>query len=319
MTTPSNPAAAVPAAPRGAARSASPAPDAVLARRRAIVAVMGAALFYSVAAIGVKALGGALPVAEIVLFRNLFALPVLIPLVLLRGGWGAFRMRHPWGHAQRIFWGLFGMWGVFAAYGMLPIATVTALGFTMPLFLTALSVPMLGERVGPRRWAAVLVGLAGVALILQPWGGEPPDPWAVGLVLLSSLGWALAMISIRRMGERGEPGDTIVLWFALGAALVGAVASVPVWETPSAAQWGVLAMIGLVSALAQLMMTAAYRTGETTLIAPFEYSAILWSVSWGALFWGEWPDRWDLAGVAVLVASGLYIWRREAVRSGRAG
>jgi drug/metabolite transporter (DMT)-like permease len=208
-----------------------------------------------------------------------------------------------------------GMAGAFYGYAMLPIATVTALGFTMPLFLTALSVVLLGERVGPRRWTAVLVGFCGVLLMLSPGAGGAKglgdDLGAILMVLLGALGWALAMISIRRMGDQGEQGVTIVLWFAIGAAAVAALASIPVWISPTPAQWALLAATGLVSALAQLLMTEAYRRGETTLIAPFEYSGILWTTLLGVLVWGEVPDGWDLAGFAVLVGAGLYIWHRE--------
>ena len=190
-------------------------------------------------------------------------------------------------------------------------ATVTALGFTMPLFLTLLSMPLLGERVGPRRGAAVLAGFGGVLLMANPAGMPEGQAFAVALVLLGALGWALAMIAIRRMGEAGERGVTIVFWFAAGAAVVSGIACVPVWVAPSAAQWLLLAGIGLVSAGAQVMMTEGYRRGEATLLAPFEYSAIIWTTATGALLWAELPDGWDLAGIAVLVASGLYIWRRE--------
>jgi drug/metabolite transporter (DMT)-like permease len=119
------------------------------------------------------------------------------------------------------------------------------------------------------------------------------------------------MITIRRMGDEGEAGVTIVLWFAIGAAGVAGLASLPVWVWPTPAQWALLVGTGLVSALAQVLMTEAYRAGETTLIAPFEYSGILWTTLIGALLWSELPDGWDFAGIAVLVGAGLFIWHRE--------
>lgn len=284
-------------------------------RRRAILFVLGAAGTFAVAAGFVKALGGAIPVAQVILCRNLFAIPALLPLLLgTGGGLGALRTRNPLGHLARTLFGLLGMLGAFYGYAHLPLATVTALGFTMPLFLTLLSVPLLGERVGPRRGAAVAVGFLGVLLMVRPSAGAAAlDPVATGLALLGALGWALAMITIRRMGAQGEPGVTIVLWFAIGAALLSGFAAVPVWVWPTPAQWALLAGTGLVSALAQVMMTEAYRSGETTLIAPFEYSGILWTTGLGVLLWAELPDAWDFAGIAVLVGAGLYIWRREVV------
>jgi drug/metabolite transporter (DMT)-like permease len=118
-------------------------------------------------------------------------------------------------------------------------------------------------------------------------------------------------MTIRRMGQAGENGVTIVLWFAIGSSLISGVAAIPTWVEPDARQWALLLAIGLVSAVAQLMMTAAYRRGETTLLAPFEYVALVWTMLLGLLIWGEWPGVLDLLGFAVLVGAGLFIWWRE--------
>jgi len=281
------------------------------ARRRAVLFVLGAAAVFSVAGAFVKALDGAIPLAQVVFCRNLFCLPVLLPLLRRNGGLRALRTSHPWMHAWRTAAGLMGMCGAFYGYAALPLATVTALGFTMPLFLTLLSIPLLGERVGPRRGAAVLVGFGGVLLMANPAGMPEGQAVAVGVVLMGALGWALAMISIRRLGGVGESGVSIVLWFAAAASVVSGIAAAPGWVAPTAAQWLLLAGTGLVSAAAQVMMTEGYRRGEATLLAPFEYSAIVWTTLTGALIWTELPDGWDLAGIVVLVGSGLYIWRRE--------
>jgi drug/metabolite transporter (DMT)-like permease len=281
------------------------------ARRRAVLMILGAAGIFSVAGACVKALGGGIPLAQVVLCRNLFAIPVLLPLLWQAGGLAALRTRNPGLHAVRLAGGLMGMIGAFYGYAVLPLATVTALGFTMPLFLTLLSIPLLGERVGPRRGGAVLVGFGGVLLMTLPGGAAGGHPLGLAAVLLGALGWAVAMITIRRMGDAGESNTTIVLWFAIGATLVSAAASLPVWVWPTPGQWVLLAGIGMVSAIAQVMMTEGYRRGEATLLAPFEYSAILWTTLMGALLWAELPDGWDVAGMAVLVVSGLYIWRRE--------
>jgi drug/metabolite transporter (DMT)-like permease len=280
-------------------------------RRRAILAILGAAILFAAAAACVKALDGAVPLAQLVLFRSLFALPVLLPLLRRAGGWRELRTTNPAGHVWRTVFGLIGMAGAFYGYATMPLAAVTALGFTMPLFLTVLAVPLLGETVGWRRGLAVLVGFGGVLLMVRPWGlGEMPLMPSL-IVLAASLSWALAMITIRRMGEAGESGVAIVLWFALGSAAVAAIASLPGWVWPTATQWLLLLGIGMVSALAQLLMTEAYRSGEPTLVAPFEYSGIVWTTLLGAFIWAEAPDAWDGAGILILVASGLYIWHRE--------
>jgi len=288
-------------------------PSSPATRARAILMLLGAAGTFTLAAAAVKALAGAIPIAQVILFRNLFALPLLFLLLTQVGGLRSLKPRVPWRfHAERVFWGMGGMVGAFYGYTHLPLATATALGFAMPLFLTALSVVVLKERVGWRRWSAVAVGFGGVLIIVRPFGGESLDPLAVGLVLYGALAWALAMMAIRRMGEAGENGVSIVIWFAIGSATASAFVALPLWVWPDPRQWLLLIAIGAVSALAQLLMTEAYRRAETTLLAPFEYSGLLWTALLGIAIWAEWPDLWDLVGFAVLVAAGLFIWWREA-------
>jgi drug/metabolite transporter (DMT)-like permease len=282
------------------------------ARQRAILLLLAASATFALAAAAVKELGGAIPLAQVILARNLFALPFLLLLVARSGGFAMLRPRAPGMHALRTLFGMMGMVGAFASYTWLPLATATVLGFTMPLFLTALSVVILRERVGWRRWSAVVVGFLGVLLVARPGAAEQALPLIpVLLALLGGLGWALAMMTIRRLGDAGEPGVTIVVWFAIGAALVSGIATIPVWVTPDGKQWLLLIGIGAVSALAQLLMTEAYRRGETTLLAPFEYAGLIWTMAMGALIWGEVPGLVDLLGFAVLVGAGLFIWWRE--------
>ena len=282
------------------------------ARERAILLVLASSGTFTLAAAAVKALDGAIPMAQLILFRNLFALPLLLVMLMRAGGLALLRPRAPWGHVQRTISGMCGMIGAFAGYTYLPLATATVLGFTMPLFLTALSVLFLGERVGWRRWSAVAVGFLGVLLVARPGVDAAALPlWPVLLVLFGALGWAVSMVSIRQMGAAGEHGVTIVMWFALGSVLLAGVATVPVWADPTPREWLLLAAIGAVSAVAQLLMTAAYRSGDTTLLAPFEYSGLIWTMLLGAVIWSEVPRALDLLGFAVLVGAGLFIWWRE--------
>ncbi len=289
-----------------------PAPRSLAATRaRAILLVILSGATFAIASASVKAVGTDIPLWQIVLFRNMIGFLALLPVLYAAGGLRLLRTRHPMGHAKRIFWGLLGMVTVFYGFIQLPLATVTALGFTMPLFLTALAMVLLKEKVGWRRRSAVGVGFLGVLFMARPQAGDDTDLVAVGLVLFGAFAWAMAMLSIKALGDRGEPAVAIVAWFALGSAAIAAVLTVPVWVTPSWWQLGLLITIGVVSAGAQLMMTEAYRTGETTLIAPFEYSQILWTAALGALIWYEMPDAWDGLGIALLIGAGLYIWYRE--------
>ncbi len=282
------------------------------ARRHAITCVLSASATFAIGSAVVKALTADFPILEIVAFRSFVAFLALLPVLWRHGGLAALATRRPLGHLLRTLCGFVATVTTVYGYAMLPLATVTALGFAMPLFLTVLSIPLLGERVGPRRGGAVLVGLGGVLLMLRPWqtgGALPPGP--VAIVLAGVVTWALAMISIRRMGAAGERNVTIVAWYSLGTAALAAIGAVPHWIAPTFPQIGALTAAGLLSGVAQLLMTEGYRSGETTLVAPFEYGAILYATILGIALWGEWPDAWSLLGVAVLIGAGLYIWHRE--------
>jgi drug/metabolite transporter (DMT)-like permease len=287
-------------------------PDPRVARRHAITCVLSASATFTIGSAVVKALTADFPVLEIVAFRSFVAFLALLPVLWRHGGLAALATRRPLGHVLRTLCGFVATATTVYGYARLPLATVTALGFAMPLFLTILSVPLLGERVGLRRGGAVLLGLGGVLLMLRPWqsgGTLPPGP--VAIVLAGVVTWALAMISIRRMGAAGERNVTIVAWYSLGTAALSALGAVPDWIAPTLPQLVALTAAGLLSGVAQLLMTEGYRSGETTLVAPFEYGAILYATVLGIALWGEWPDAWSLAGVAVLIGAGLYIWHRE--------
>ncbi len=283
------------------------------ARKRAILCVLASSACFTVSAVLVKIAAPSTPTIEIMLFRSVVALLCLLPLLRRQGGLAALRTRQPWGHAMRIGAGFLGMFGSFYGFAHLPLATVTALGFAMPIFLSLLSIPMLGERVTLHRAAAVAAGLLGVLIVLRPWqaGALPAVPALV--VVLGVLAWALSMVSIRRMGQAGERNITIVTWFAIATSGLSGLLAIPVWVTPSGVVLAALIGVGVVSAAAQLLMTEGYRSGEATMLAPFEYGAILYTVVLGWIVWGEAPGGWEFGGMGVLVLSGLYTWWRESL------
>jgi drug/metabolite transporter (DMT)-like permease len=290
------------------------------ARRRAILFVLGSSASFAAASGLVKVAAPEIPTVELMLFRSFVAFLCLIPLIVRGGGWSVLHTRRPLSHAMRSAAGLGGMFGTFYGLAHLPIAAVTALGFAMPIVLAMLSVPMLQERLTPARMVSIVAGLLGVLLVVRPWrapetaltdsaGGLPL--FETGVVLAGVAAWALAMASIRRMGQSGERNVTIVVLFSLCCTLATLVLTVPVWVTPRLALWPVLIGIGAISAGAQLLMTEGYRSGEASMLAPFEYSAIFYTVLLGWTVWGEVPGAWEAAGMAVLVISGLFTWWRE--------
>ena len=279
-------------------------------KQRAILCVLGSSASFAIAAALIKEVAPAIPTVEIMMFRGAFAFIVLLPL--LRGqGLGALRTRNPWGHALRIAAGLAGMFGSFYGYAYLPLAMVTALGFSMPIFLAILSVPLLGERITPGRAASVGSGVVGVLIVLRPWKESAVDLGPALVVVISVMAWALAMVSIRRMGQAGERNITIVSWFSIATAVLSALLSIPVWVTPTWPQLAALIGVGLISGVAQLLMTEGYRSGEATVLAPFEYGAIIYTVLLGWSIWGEVPGPWETLGIVFLIVSGLLTWWRE--------
>ena len=281
-------------------------------RRRAILLVLASSFAFTLAAALVKIAAPEIPTVEIMLFRSVVAFLFMLPLVYRAGGWSVLHTRRPVSHLLRALAGLAGMFGSFYGLAHLPIAAVTALGFAMPIFLAMLSVPMLGERVTMPRAVSIGAGLLGVLMVVRPWEGAPGLPlFETGVVVFGVAAWAVAMASIRQMGQAGERNITIVVLFSLACSVMTAVATVPVWVMPRPILLLVLVGVGLVSGIAQLLMTEGYRSGEASMLAPFEYSAIFYTVLMGWAVWNEVPGVWETAGILVLVLSGLFTWWRE--------
>src|SRR5690606_6233798 len=196
----------------------------------------------------------------------------------------------------------------FYALTILPLADVTAINFTMPLFVTALSVPLLGETVGWRRWTAVAIGFSGILLMVRP-GASILDP-AILIAVASAFGYALAVICMRRLGST-ERSATTTLYFTLACAVVGGIAAPFAWVPPTPTGWAALILVGLISGTGQLLMTAGYRFAPAAIVAPFDYVSMVWAVVLGFLIWGEVPTVGVLAGAALVIGSGLYILYRE--------
>ena len=258
----------------------------------------------------VKWLGETYPTAQMVFFRAAFA---FIPLAIVIGRGGglhrALRVTNGWGHVIRCLVGMGSLGLFFYCFPRMPLADMIAITFAAPIFITALSVPLLGERVGPRRWLAILVGFGGVLVILQP-GGSGFDSVAL-LALLGTLFYALAAVSVRWL-SRTESSTSIVFTFTLTCTLVSAVFLPFNWVTPDLTDLVLLIGLGLIGGCAQIFMTDAFRYADVSLVVPFEYSAMLWAALLGFLFWGEIPGNNVWYGAAIVVASGLYILFREA-------
>lgn len=288
--------------------------SAVVADRRSSaltgIGLMVASVFlFSVMDMLVKLASERFPVGQILFARNLFAFVPLGLVVMRSGGLDAIRSRNILGHVGRGAVGVAAMAAFFASYALLPLGEAVALGSSGPLFMTALSVPLLGERVGRRRWTAVTVGFAGVLVMTRPGSGvfDPAALFAIG----GALFYALAIIQVRRL-SRTEKSTAIVFYFTLIATLAGA-ASLPFDAVmPRLEELPLLVAIGLLGGTAQFTMTAAFKRTAVAVIAPFDYLGLVFAMTLGYLVWGDLPDLWLVVGAAIVVASGIYIVQREA-------
>lgn len=256
--------------------------------------------------------GRGVPVLEIIFFRNAFAfVPVLI-YVARTTGFSVLRTKRPGGHLTRSMIGLTAMVCGFTAVGILPLTQSTALSFSSPLFMTALSALVLKEPVGVHRWVAVGIGLLGVLIMVHPDPGKFAGLGVI-LALVSAVAAAGAMIAIREIGAT-EPGPTIVFYFTLAGAALG-LASLPFgWVFPDLATLGLLIVAGLIGGVGQLLLTEALRRSPVAVVAPFDYTQLVWASLIGFFVWDEKPQLLTLVGALVVAASGVYILLRETRR-----
>ena len=276
-------------------------------------------IFYMVAAVFVFASVNALvkwevalyPVTEVVFFRCLFALIPCTLLMATHGGLAALRTSKLGEHFTRAIAQFGSMFCIFTAFGMMPLADAVAITFSNPLFLTVLSIPLLGEKVGRHRWGAVLVGFVGVLIMTQP-GAGVLNAGAFFALANAAIG-AFVTTAIRRMSVTEAPTTLVV--YQVGFNALFATLLLPFgWTTPTLADAAILALIGLGSGVGQYWWTQAFRLAPAAVNAPFSYTAMVWAVMFGYLLWGDVPTPALLAGAAVVVTSGLYILYREALR-----
>jgi drug/metabolite transporter (DMT)-like permease len=253
-----------------------------------------------------------IPVFEIIFFRNAFAFVPLGLYIWRTSGPSVLKTRRPIGHLTRSAIGLAGMVCGFSAVQHLPLTEATAFQFAAPLFMSALSALMLREVVGRHRWGAVMVGFLGVLIMVRPEPGHM-NLTGVGLALGSAVGSAGAMVAIRQIAAT-EKGPTIVFYFTLAGTVLGLAGSAVHWVTPDLQTLGLLVLAGLLGGVGQLFLTEALRVAPVGVVAPFDYTQLVWATALGLLIWGELPHPATIAGAAVVAASGVYILHREMRR-----
>jgi drug/metabolite transporter (DMT)-like permease len=244
---------------------------------------------------------------EIALFRNLFALVVVLPW-FYRYGLAPLRTQRFGLHALRAAFNIMAMLSFFYALSITPLSEVTALGFTAPIFATVLAALVLREVVRARRWTAIAIGFLGTLIILRP-GFE-----AIGtgqlLVLFSSMIWACALLVIKTLG-RTDSSATIISYMALLMIPLSLVPALFVWQWPVGHEWGWLIAIGVLGGIGQFGMTEALRQADTAVVMPIDFFKLIWVAVIAYLAFAERPDLYTWVGGSVIFASTLYISYRE--------
>lgn len=280
-------------------------------RTKAVAAMLAAVGLFCLMDAGLKTLSVHYPSMQVAALRGAASLPLALGWALLTTGWRPLlRVRWPL-HLLRGALGVMMIAAFVHGVRTLPLSTAYSIFFVAPLLITALSVPLLGERVGRRRWIAIAVGLIGVLIVLRP-TGEGVMTTAGLAVLLSALGYAIAAITVRVLAGTDSTQAMVVWLMASMAAGAGALAARG-WVPLRGEHAWLVAGVGLAGALGQYAITEAFRMGEASLLAPFEYSALLWGAVLDLTLWHVLPDAVTWMGAAVIVASGLYLVRGETV------
>ena len=268
-------------------------------------------LCFAIQDAGIKWLSAEIAVLQILFLRSLFGLVFLGTSSAFSGEAISFRVSRPWLLATRtglniLSWVLF-----FTSLKYLPLATAVALFFSFPLFLTIISVPLLGESVGIRRIIAIIVGFAGVLLITNPTEGlSIPAVMMLG----AALGWAIVASLTRILGEK-ENTTTLLFYTLFGFAVLLAVPQYWLWHSIEFESYLMIVGIAFVGVIAQFSVTKAYAIASPSLIAPFEYTALIWSALLGYLVWSDIPDVYAIAGAFLIIGSGVYVIHRESLNS----
>lgn len=281
-------------------------------RRAALLMLVSVALFALMDA-GLKTLSAHYPPFQVAAMRGLSSLPLVLGWALASAGAGALlRVRWPL-HLVRGVLGIVMMASFVYALKRLPLSTAYSIFFVAPLLITALSVPILGEHVGPRRWTAIAVGLLGVLVVLRP-TGEGVLTLAGLAVLVAAFGYAVSAILVRVLA-RTDSTQATTFWLLALMALGAGLLAWPGWVPLRGEHAAIIAGIGIAGALGQYTITEAFRSGEASLVAPLEYSALVWGVLLDLSLWGVLPDGLTWLGAAIIVGSGLYLIRRERVHA----
>ena len=287
--------------------------------RRAISSKLVSVLLFAVMSALVRHVGETVPLGQVVFFRSAFAIIPVMVIYAWRGELGAaLRTGRPLGHVTRGLIAVVSMFLNFAALARLPLVDATAISFAAPFVTVALAALVLKEPVRAYRWSAVMVGFGGVLVMLWPYldvGALVATASTIGAACAVTAAFtnASATIQTRRL-TNSETTASIVFYFSLICTVAG-LASLPfAWHAPSATELTALISIGVIGGLSHIFLTESYRYAPASVVAPFDYVALLWAFFFGYMLFDEIPTRYVYAGAAIVAGSGLFVIWRERPR-----
>ena len=246
-------------------------------------------------------------VGQVLLIRSIAALVVMIPMVMRAGLPTLVRLDRPRVQVARVVFATFEVLCFYAAVVYLPLADVMTFYLASPIYVAALSPWLLGERVGWRRWTAILIGFVGVVVALQP-SGETLT-WPALISVAGSVAFALMVIQSRQL--RGTSDTALVFWQTAGALVAGVVLAPFAWVTPSALDFGLLSLLGVVAMVAHICINRSLKLAPAAVVAPFQYTLLLWALVFGYFIFGDVPKTPMLIGGAIIIGAGIFIFERQ--------
>jgi len=278
-----------------------------------IVAMVVAAALFTVMDAGMKLLAQHYSPMQVTALRSLASFPLVYVYVAWRSSFGAM---------LRVRWPLHIARGALAVvmlatfvYGLrqLPLTETYSIFYVAPLLITALSVPLLGERVGAARWFAIGIGLAGVLVVLRPTGANVLTLGGLAIIA-SAVCYTISAIAVRILG-RTDSMESLMFWLISMLALGSTVLAWPHWLPVRASDAWIIVGVGITGFCGQWGVTYAFRHGEVSAIAPFEYTSLVWTLGLDRLIWHTVPDGYTLLGATIIIAAGLFLVRRERVHA----
>ena len=275
---------------------------------RATILMIVALFMFACMSVFIRLSTNSLPVVEVVFFRNALAVMLLMPLIM-HTGWSSLRMNKPNLFFLRALINVGGMFAGFTALTLIPLAQVTALSFTGPLFITVGAVLFLGEVIRARRIAGIVVGFFGTLIILQP--GFTEISFGAMMALASTLSIAMASLIVKKLTATETP-EAIVTWMVVMQSPLALIPAISVWQWPTLEAWVYLWAMALTATIAHLCFTRAFRLVDITALQPLEFIKLPFAVFLAWIVFAEWPGLWTWVGGTMIFASTVYITQREA-------